>query len=268
MNEFKLIAFAAMIYVLLDHFGGLKMVEKSLKNSGNMIILMGKVSLIIVLLIVFNYLVKRFKVIEGMEDDEEINTRQEVIERIQTMINEGKSLVEISEYFKKNEEMIRIMEVYDPIDKCHEDIIQFVKKDENSNITINEIIGILQCIKLRLVSGLICKSNSDDLTCIEYTIMENTDILKKLGNDKKDIFDTINQELDNDPKSNVMCQTSKNIDRLLLLLKYSEQTSKNLENAISLIEKIIHDNRGNDNNVLLDNELKAMELILQVFKNK
>ena len=52
ISEFKLIAFASMIYVLLDHFGGLKVVEKSLKNSGNMIILMGKVSLIIVLLIV------------------------------------------------------------------------------------------------------------------------------------------------------------------------------------------------------------------------
>ena len=39
----------------------------------------------------------------------------------------------------------------------------FPKKDENTNITIDEIIGILQCNKLRLVSGLICTSESDDL---------------------------------------------------------------------------------------------------------
>lgn len=267
ISEFKLIAFASMIYVLLDHFGGLKMVEKSLKNSGNMITLMGKVSLIIVLVIVFNRLLTYFKIVEGM-DDEEPPTREEFIEKIRNMINEGKSLVEISEYFKKNEEIIRIMEVYDPIDKCHADIIDFVKKDENSNITTDEIIGILQCIKLRLVSGLICKSDSDDLSCIEHTIMENTNILKELGNNIDDIFKTINKELDNDPKSNTMCQTSKNIDRLLLLLKYSEQTPKNLENAISLIEKIIHDNKEEQNNVLLENELKAFKLILKSLKNK
>ena len=47
-------------------------------------------------------------------------------------------------------------------------ILEFVKKDENSNITTDEIIGILQCKKLRLV-GIDMRSDSDDLTCIEHT---------------------------------------------------------------------------------------------------
>ncbi len=264
ISEFKLIAFASIIYVLLDHFGGLKMVEKSLKNSGNTITLMGKVSLIIVLLIVFNRLLTHFKVVEGL-DDKKTPTKEEFIEKLKMMINNGKSLGEISEYFKENEEIIRLMEVYKPIDKCHIEIIDFIKKG-NRNININEITGVLQCIKLRLVSGLICDSESEELSCIEYTIMENTNVLKKLGKKIEDIFETINKELDDDPKSNTMCQTSKNIDRLLLLLKFSDQTSNNLEYTISLIEKIIHDNKEKENNVLLDNEQKAIDLILEYFK--
>ena len=35
ISEFKLIAFASVIYVLLDHFGGLKLVERSLNSKIN-----------------------------------------------------------------------------------------------------------------------------------------------------------------------------------------------------------------------------------------
>ena len=39
--------------------------------------------------------------------------------------------------------------------------------------------------------------------------MENTNILKELGNNIDDIFKTINKELDNDPKSNNVSNKQK-----------------------------------------------------------
>ena len=88
ISEFKLIALASMIYVLLDHFGGLKMVEKSLKNSGDMMILMGKVSLIIISLIVLNRILHTFKIVEGINNNNNnISTKDEFIDNVKNMKN-------------------------------------------------------------------------------------------------------------------------------------------------------------------------------------
>jgi|SaaInlStandDraft_2_1057019.scaffolds.fasta_scaffold49124_2 hypothetical protein len=259
ISEFKLIAFASMIYVLLDHFGGLKLVERSLKNSGSNMIMLGKASFIIVLLIVFQKLMKQIRIIEGQTNQNSSQTIEKGF--LDELMNPD--LLEMTNFINSNsvKGFVCDLEKYQPIEACSDMINNF----DNSKIE-----ETLLCIKLRLVSGSECNSGEkcndgnieDKSHCLENLIMDNLSDVK-IPTDE--VFKTINDERNHEKESLSIFVTNKNLDRIIFKVKYNEDDNKKDEPIVNIIEKISYD-QGNIYKVLTDDEIEVLKKIQEYYK--
>lgn len=249
ISEFKLIAFASMIYVLLDHFGGLRLVEKSLKNSGSNMILLGKASFIIVLLIVFQKLMKQFKILEGQTN------RDNIENEASSIFKDGGGLLEILDFADRKDvqKLGDDLKKYQPMETCYDMI---------KNFNPNKIEETLLCIKLRLVSGSECEIYPEVLSCLEDIIIDNLDEIDLPNND---VFKTINSERNIDSQSLSIFITNKNLDRIMLKLKTNEEEDKQKEEIVNIIEKILYD-QSNIHKALTDEEIDILEKIQKQYK--
>lgn len=251
ISEFKLIAFASVIYVLLDHFGGLKLVERSLKNSGSNMIMLGKASFIIVLLIVFQKLMKKLRIIEGQ-------TNNDIESNYGKMIMEQTDLLEMTKFINSSpvKGFVCDLEKYQPIEACFDMINNFDK---------SKIEETLLCIKLRLVSGSECNSGDtckdesleDKLSCLENVIIDN---LSDITISSEEVFQTINGERNTEKESLGIFVTNKNLDRIIFKLKYNEDDNKKDEIISNIIEKVLYD-QENIHKVLTDDEIEVLKKI-------
>ena len=249
ISEFKLIAFASMIYVLLDHFGGLRLVEKSLKNSGSNMILLGKASFIIVLLIVFQKLMKQFKILEGQTN------RDNIENEASSIFKDGGGLLEILDFADRKDvqKLGDDLKKYHPMETCY-DMIKIFNP--------NKIEETLLCIKLRLISGSECEIYPEVLSCLEDIIIDNLDEIDLPNND---VFKTINSERNIDSQSLSIFITNKNLDRIMLKLKTNEEEDKQKEEIVNIIEKILYD-QSNIHKALTDEEIDILEKIQKQYK--
>lgn len=251
ISEFKLIAFASVIYVLLNHFGGLKLVERSLKNSGSNMIMLGKASFIIVLLIVFQKLMKQLRIIEGQ-------TNQTIEKGFLDELMDP-DLLNMTKFINSNsvKGFVCDLEKYQPIEACFDMI---------NNYDNSKVEETLLCIKLRLVSGAECDSgdscksekNIDDkLFCLENLIIDN---LSQVEKSNEEVFNLINSERNIDKESLGIFITNKNLDRIIFKLKYNKEKNKKDENIANIIEKILYD-QENIHKVLTDTEITVLKTI-------
>lgn len=249
ISEFKLIAFASVIYVLLDHFGGLKLVERSLKNSGSNMIMLGKASFIIVLLIVFQKLMKQLRIIEGQTNSSQ-TIEQGFLDEVM-----NPDLLNMTKFINSNsvKGFVCDLEKYQPIEACFDMI---------NNYDNSKLEETLLCIKLRLVSGAECDSSDncksegidDKLFCLENLIIDNLSDVK-LSNEE--VFKTINDERNIEKESLSIFVTNKNLDRIIFKLKYKGKKDENISN---IIEKILYD-QENIHKVLTDKEIEVLKTI-------
>lgn len=259
ISEFKLIAFASVIYVLLDQFGGLKLVERSLKNSGSNMIMLGKASFIIVLLIVFQKLMKKLRIIEGQTNN------SQTIEKgfLDELMNPD--LLNMTKFINSNsvKGFICDLEKYQPIEACFDMI---------NNYDNSKVEETLLCIKLRLVSGSECNSGENcngeslenKLHCLENLIMENID---EIDISQEEVFKTINDERNIEKESLSIFITNKNLDRIIFKLKYNEEKGKKDETIANIIEKILYD-QENIHKALTDKEIEVLKNIHKHHKKK
>ena len=258
ISEFKLIAFASVIYVLLDHFGGLKLVERSLKNSGSNMIMLGKASFIIVLLIVFQKSMKQLRIIEGATNNSQTNNSQTVPLRFQDELVDP-DLFSMTQFINSDSVTSFVCDLgkYQPVESCFDMINNFHK---------DKIEETLLCIKMRLVSGAECNlaENCNDgtrseLQCLENLIMENID---EINISQEEVFKTVNDERNIDKASLSIFITNKNLDRIIFKLKYKEQDEKIKMEIVTLLEKILYD-QENIHKVITDKEIEVIENILE-----
>ena len=253
ISEFKLIAFASVIYVLLDHLGGLKLVKRSLKNSGSNMIMLGKASFIIVLLILFQKLMKQLRIIEG-----QTNSSQKIEKGFLDEIM-NPDLLNMTKFINSNsvKGFVCDLEKYQPIEACFDMI---------NNYDNSKVEETLLCIKLRLVSGAECESDDscksaknidDKLFCLENLIIDN---LSRVDKPNKEVFNLINSERNIEKESLSIFITNKNLDRIIFKLKYNEEKGKKDETIANIIEKILYD-QANIHKVLTDTEITVLKTI-------
>tara|TARA_Y100000389_G_scaffold193777_1_gene222948 strand:- start:1473 stop:2156 length:684 start_codon:yes stop_codon:yes gene_type:complete len=219
--------------------------------------MLGKASFIIVLLIVFQKLMKQFKILEGNTNN------SQTIEKgfLDELVNPD--LLDMTKFINSNsvKGFVCDREKYQPIESCFDMINNFDK---------SKIEETLLCIKLRLVSGSECNlgeicndENIEDKShCLENLIMDNLSDVK-ISNEE--VFQTINSERNTEKESLSIFVTNKNLDRIIFKLKYNEDDNKKDEHIVNIIEKILYD-QENIYKVLTDDEIEVLKNIHEYHK--
>jgi hypothetical protein len=258
ISEFKLIALVTLIYVLLDHFGGLRLVEKSLKNSGSNMIILGKASFIIVLLILLNKLMKRFKILEGQSNN--INTLQGLNEQVEILAPGGyKPILDLLE---NKGDLISGIEMYKPVEICYEHI---------KNFNPDHHLESLMCIKLRLVNGGHCDESNDkpENPCLDIKITEHMELIEDTGISKNQILKSLLHGTLNDTQTIHSLSINILLDRIIHALKHNKE---NIRLQKDITERILHESKytniGENGNILNSDEIKLLNSAIEYYNSK
>lgn len=230
IRELRLLVFTIAVYFFLGYFGMLKTIDEVMKSQDELMILSVKVVSMIFSVYVLNHFSKTL-VIEGVENEKDVYLE---LERV------------VGE--KKWKNLIDLVE--ENTDRIYEDLSygSLVECNSKMNLENDDILGVVRCIKKRLVDNVSCGivKQSGTNECMINHIMDSIHVLDP--GSRKEAFHEIKKESENTPVLNKKLKLSNALDNLII----SIQKDKNHHNWIEYILELYKD-------VLLGDEIKYLE---------
>ena len=230
IRELRLLVFTIAVYFFLGYFGMFKTIDEVMKSQDELMILSVKVVSMLFSVYVLNHFSKTL-VIEGVENEKDVYLE---LERVVGQ--------------KKWKNLIDLVE--ENTDRIYEDLSygSLVECNAKMNIENDDILGVVRCIKKRLVDNVSCGIGQQSGTneCMINHIMDSIHVLDP--GSRKEAFHEIKKESENTPVLNKKLKLSNALDNLII----SIQKDKNNHNWIEYILELYKD-------VLLGDEIKYLE---------
>jgi len=230
IRELRLLVFTIAVYFFLGYFGMFKTIDEVMKSQDELMILSVKVVSMLFSVYVLNHFSKTW-VIEGVEN------KKDVYLELERVVGQ-----------KKWKNLIDLVE--ENTDRIYEDLSygSLVECNAKMNIENDDILGVVRCIKKRLVDNVSCGIGQQSGTneCMINHIMDSIHVLDP--GSRKEAFHEIKKESENTPVLTKKLKLSNALDNLII----SIQKDKNHHNWIEYILELYKD-------VLLGDEIKYLE---------
>jgi len=225
ISELRLLFFVSAIYFLLHYSGVFKQIDGIMKGHDELMIISAKVTSTVVILYLLIYFSKKQGITEGIDNSTNIRSFYMKMEEA-VRKKAGSEIIKLAEDNTKN--MVK-WEAYGIDSQCN--ILMGSDK--------GDILGVAQCIKLRLINNSRCNILSLDKSseCSIKYIMDSIHILD--SSERKNAYKIIKSESESDGDIVKKKSLSYSLDNLILSIQRDQNINVWIEYILESYRDIL-----------------------------